>query len=425
MKTLYLDCGMGAAGDMLMAALLELHPDPQGFIKRLNELHIPGVSVAGEPAVKCGITGLHVSVKVHGMEEESIDDGVEAGEHECFHEHGHSHEYEASHEHGHTHEHEHSHEHGHSHRHTGFHAIEHLLSGLALPAQVAQDALDVYRRIAEAEGRVHGRTVDEIHFHEVGNMDAVADIVGVCLLIHELGAERILASPVHVGSGHVHCAHGILPVPAPATACLLKDVPVYSTEIQGELCTPTGAALLTHFCQEFGPMPIMRVSRIGYGMGRKNFPRANCVRALFGETEDERSQIVELCCNLDDITPEAIGFVTGILLEKGALDVYTVSAQMKKNRPGTLLYCMCRPEKKEEMLHLIFLHTTTLGVREYLCNRYTLARQTEVVSTPYGKVRVKHAEGFGVCRSKPEFDDLARIAAAQGISLAEAAALVP
>ena len=172
MKTLYLDCGMGAAGDMLMAALLELHPDPQGFIKRLNELHIPGVSVAGEPAVKCGITGLHVSVKVHGMEEESIDDGVGAGEHECFHEH------------------EHSHEHGHSHRHTGFHAIEHLLSGLALPAQVAQDALDVYRRIAEAEGRVHGRTVDEIHFHEVGNMDAVADIVGVCLLIHELGAEQ-------------------------------------------------------------------------------------------------------------------------------------------------------------------------------------------------------------------------------------------
>lgn len=406
MKTLYLDCGMGAAGDMLMAALLKLHPDPQGFIRRMNSLQIPGVSVFSEPAVKCGITGLHVSVKVHGIEEESIDadaQGATLG--------------------GHDHTHTHEHSHGHSHHHTAFHDIGRLLAGLALPEAVREDALAVYRRIAEAESFVHGTAVDEIHFHEVGNMDAVADIVGVCLLIHELEADLILASPVHVGSGHVHCAHGILPVPAPATARLLQGIPVYSTEIQGELCTPTGAALLAHFCQDFGPMPVMRVSRIGYGMGSKNFPRANCVRALLGETEDDRSQVVELCCNLDDITPEAVGFVTGLLLENGALDVYTVSAQMKKNRPGTLLYCMCQPQKKEEMLRLLFLHTTTLGVREYLCSRYTLARQTEVVSTPYGSVRIKHAEGFGVRRSKPEFDDLARIAAERGISLSQAAEL--
>ena len=406
MKTLYLDCGMGAAGDMLMAALLKLHPDPQGFIRRMNGLQIPGVSVFSEPAVKCGITGLHVSVKVHGIEEESIDadaQGATLG--------------------GHDHAHTHEHSHGHSHHHTAFHDIGRLLAGLALPEAVREDALAVYRRIAEAESFVHGTAVDEIHFHEVGNMDAVADIVGVCLLIHELEADLILASPVHVGSGHVHCAHGILPVPAPATARLLQGIPVYSTEIQGELCTPTGAALLAHFCQDFGPMPVMRVSRIGYGMGSKNFPRANCVRALLGETEDDRSQVVELCCNLDDITPEAVGFVTGLLLENGALDVYTVSAQMKKNRPGTLLYCMCQPQKKEEMLRLLFLHTTTLGVREYLCSRYTLARQTEVVSTPYGSVRIKHAEGFGVRRSKPEFDDLARIAAERGISLSQAAEL--
>ena len=406
MKTLYLDCGMGAAGDMLMAALLKLHPDPQGFIRRMNGLQIPGVSVFSEPAVKCGITGLHVSVKVHGIEEESIDadaQGATLG--------------------GHDHTHTHEHSHGHSHHHTAFHDIGRLLAGLALPKAVREDALAVYRRIAEAESFVHGTAVDEIHFHEVGNMDAVADIVGVCLLIHELEADLILASPVHAGSGHVHCAHGILPVPAPATARLLQGIPVYSTEIQGELCTPTGAALLAHFCQDFGPMPVMRVSRIGYGMGSKNFPRANCVRALLGETEDDRSQVVELCCNLDDITPEAVGFVTGLLLENGALDVYTVSAQMKKNRPGTLLYCMCQPQKKEEMLRLLFLHTTTLGVREYLCSRYTLARQTEVVSTPYGSVRIKHAEGFGVRRSKPEFDDLARIAAERGISLSQAAEL--
>lgn len=420
MKTLYLDCGMGAAGDMLTAALLQLHPDPDGFIRRMNDLRLPGVSVASEPAVKCGITGLHVSVKVHGVEEESLDDGAEHG-----HEHNHSHEHEYGHEHEHNHEHphEHEHEHGHEHphHHTGYHAIEHILADLALPDSVRENALAVYRRIAEAEARVHGRTVDEIHFHEVGNMDAVADVVAVCLLMHELEIDQVLASPVHVGSGHVHCAHGILPVPAPATACLLEGIPVYSTEIRGELCTPTGAALLKHFCQGFGPMPVMTVSKIGYGMGRKDFPRANCVRAMLGETQDSRGQVVELCCNLDDITPEAVGFVTGLLLENGALDVYTVAAQMKKNRPGTLLYCMCRPEDKEDMLRLIFRHTTTLGIREYLCGRYTLTRRTETVSTPYGDVRIKYAEGWGVRRSKPEFDDLARIAAKEGISLAEAA----
>lgn len=431
MKTLYLDCGMGAAGDMLTAALLQLHPDPDGFIQRMNDLRLPGVSVTSEPAVKCGITGLHVSVKVHGVEEESLDEGTgdrhehsHEHDHEHSHEHEHSHHHEHQHEHNHSHSHEHEHEHTHPHHHTGYHAIEHILAGLALPDAVRENALAVYRRIAEAEARVHGRTVDEIHFHEVGNMDAVADVVGVCLLMHELEIDQVLASPVHVGSGHVHCAHGILLVPAPATACLLEGIPVYSTDIQGELCTPTGAALLKHFCRGFGPMPVMTVSKIGYGMGRKDFPRANCVRALLGETQDGRDQVVELCCNLDDITPEAIGFVTGLLLENGALDVYTVAAQMKKNRPGTLLYCMCRPEDKEAMLRLMFRHTTTLGIREYLCDRYTLTRRTETVSTPCGDVRIKHAEGWGVRRSKPEFDDLARIAAEEGISLAEAASRV-
>lgn len=459
MKTLYLDCGMGAAGDMLMAALLQLHPEPEAFITHMNDLHIPGVSVACEPAVKCGITGLHVSVKVHDMEEESLDEGLDTAhgqehthdfehehgpaheeehthdhhhgyeqehshdlQHEHEHEHTHAHDHE--HEHTHTHNHEHTHTHDHHHHHTGYHDIEHILSNLPLPAPVRTDVLAVYRQIAEAEAHVHGRTVDEIHFHEVGNMDAIADVVGVCLLMHELEIGQVLASPVHVGSGHVHCAHGILPVPAPATAHLLNGVPIYSTDIRGELCTPTGAALLKHFCQGFGPMPVMAVSKIGYGMGRKDFPRANCVRAMLGETEDSRDQVAELCCNLDDITPEAIGFVTGLLLENGALDVYTVAAQMKKNRPGTLLYCMCRPGQKEEMLQLIFRHTTTLGIREYLCSRYTLSRRSETLHTPYGDVRIKHAEGWGVRRSKPEFDDLARIAAREGISLAEAAARI-
>lgn len=464
MKTIYLDCGMGAAGDMLMAALLQLHPDPEDFLCRMNDLHIPEVSVSAKPSVKCGITGLHVSVLVGGVEEGSLDvhghlhgtghhheqehlhdeahhhDHLHDEEHHHHHEglhpdhphgqghphqdHDHDHEEAHPHEHEHDHHHPHGEGHSHSHHHTGLHAIEHVLADLALPEKVRQDALSVYRLIAEAEGYVHGMPVDQIHFHEVGTMDAVADVVGVCLLMHELDAEYILASPVHVGSGQVRCAHGVLPVPAPATAHILRGIPIYSTEIRGELCTPTGAALLKYFCRQFGPMPVMSVSRIGYGMGKKDFPRANCVRAMLGETQGAQGQVAELCCNLDDISPEAVGYMTRLLLENGALDVYTVPAQMKKNRPGTLLCCMCHPQQKEDMLRLIFRHTTTLGIREYLCNRYTLARSMETVSTPYGDVRIKHASGWGVHRSKPEFDDLARIAAEQGISLAEAAELL-
>lgn len=421
MRTLYLDCGMGAAGDMLMAALLELCPEKkEAFLARMNALGLPGVTVEAEPSVKCGITGTHMKVTVFGDEEESADvkDGISFSENAGIHGHGHVHE-ESGHEHGHHHGHGHSHGGAGRHHHADMAGISHIISHLDLPETVRENMTAVYALIAEAEAHAHGKPVDEIHFHEVGTADAIADIAGVCLLMYELGVEQVFASPVHVGSGHVHCAHGILPVPAPATAHILQGVPVYSTEVRGELCTPTGAALLKHFVKEFREMPVMTLQRTGYGMGKKEFERANCVRAMLGETAESGSEIIELSCNLDDMTPELIGFAQEALFQAGALEVYTVPAGMKKSRPGTLLTCMCRLEDREAMVGLLFRHTTTLGIREHVTRRYTLKRKVTEIPTPYGPVRQKLSEGYGVRRCKLEYEDLARIAREQGMSIEE------
>ena len=356
MKTLYLDCGMGAAGDMLTAALLELLPDKEEFLRELNGLEIPGVTVSGEKIAKCGIQGMQVTVKVNGTEEsEDMHDHVHEHAHDHNCEHTHDHDHNHIHEHGHihdtSHEQAHVHHHVHSHHHhSGMHEIGHIVQDLPLSEKVKADILAVFSLIAEAESHVHGVPVKEIHFHEVGTMDAIADITAVCLLMDKLAPEKVIVSPVHVGSGHVRCAHGILPVPAPATAYILRDVPIYGGSIRGELCTPTGAALLKHFATGFGEMPVMKTAAIGYGMGKKDFDTVNCVRALLGETEETGDTIVELQCNLDDITAEAIGFAQEQFFEAGALDVYTIPVQMKKSRPGVLLTVMCREEDKETML---------------------------------------------------------------------------
>ena len=392
MRTLYIDCGMGAAGDMLTAALLELIPDKEAFLHRMNHLGIPGVMVSAEKSVKCGITGTHFTVKVHNTEED---------------------------EHMHDHAHGHSHGHSHSHHHGSMAQIRSIVSAMPIPTMVKLDIMSVYNEIAEAESAVHGVPVDQIHFHEVGSMDAVADITAVCLLMHELDVDRVVASPVHVGSGQVRCAHGILPVPAPATAHILKQVPIYGGSIRGELCTPTGAALLKHFVEKFGDMPVMAISGIGYGMGKKDFERANCVRVLLGETAKQTDEILELNCNIDDMTGEAMGFALEQLMEHGALDAFTVPIGMKKSRPGVMLTVLCKEPNKEEMVRLIFRHTTTLGIREKRCQRHILDRRMESVDTPYGKVHRKVSTGYGVQRAKYEYNDIARIAREQNISLFE------
>ena len=255
-------------------------------------------------------------------------------------------------------------------------------------------------------------------------MDAVADVTAVCLAMEKLGAEKVAVSPIHVGAGQVRCAHGILPVPAPATAYILQGLPVYGGKVMGELCTPTGAALLKYFGTSFGDMPVMRVEKTGYGMGRKDFEAANCVRVMLGETSGLGDNVVELNCNVDDMTAEEMGFAMERLFDAGAFEVFTVPVTMKKSRPGTLLRVLCAPERKEEIAAVIFKHTTTIGIREVPCSRYILKRSFETVETPYGAVHLKRSEGYGVTREKYEFEDLARIAREQDLSLAEVRKLV-
>lgn len=395
MRTLYLDCGMGAAGDMLIAALLELLPDPDTFVTELNHLGIPGVLFRAEKSVKCGVMGTHMSVTVNGVEENTDS--------ECNHKDGGS---------------------LHTHSHNRMYDIQHIVEGLPLPEKVTKDIMEVYRIIAEAESRVHGVTVSQIHFHEVGALDAVADVTAVCMLMDHISADEIIVSPVNVGKGTVKCAHGILPVPAPATAEILKGVPIYSGKVSGELCTPTGAALLKYFATRFDKLAVMKVQSIGYGMGKKDFDTANCVRAMLGDSEKPSEEICELCCNIDDMTGEEIGYAIDRLFSAGALDVYTVPIGMKKNRPGILLHIMCHENDKEKILQTVFKHTSTLGIRESRFVRHTMNRSIEERITPYGNVRCKRTHGYGIQRQKYEYDDLARIAQKQDISLAQARDLV-
>ncbi len=409
MKTLYLECAMGAAGDMLMAALSELSEDRNAFLEKMNSLGLPGVRVEAETAVKCGVTGTHMKVTVDGAEEESED--VHDHDHHN-HDHDHHHDHDHEHDHGHHHEHDHGH-----HHHASPADIDRIIDGLDVSDRVKSDAKDVYALIADAESRVHGHPVSEIHYHEVGTMDAVADVVGVCLLMEEIRADRVVASPIHVGSGHVKCMHGILPVPAPATALILTGVPTYGGQVKGELCTPTGAALLKHFVSEFGDRPVMAAKAVGYGMGKKDFERANCLRAFLGESEGKRERITRLECNLDDMTGEEIGFAMERLFSAGARDVYTRAIGMKKGRPGTELNVICLPDDADALAGLMMKYTTTLGIRRQDMSRYVLDRKIETVSTPWGPVRVKTAEGMGVKKRKAEYDDLAELARRTGLSL--------
>ncbi len=509
-KILYIDCGMGAAGDMLTASLLEVafaaeegsagpgervdRKRVEQFVNQFQDAGIPGVEMQIVDAEKNGITGTHVKILVHGIEEgtpEEMQEWDHDHDHSHDHDHGHDHDHDHEHEHDHghkdrhhkhkhhkhhhddephghdhshhhdhdhdhDHEHDHSHHHDHDHSHTHHHGhvhrsmqdIEAIVTGLNVPEEVKTDVLSVYKVIAEAEGKVHGKPAGEVHFHEVGTLDAVADITAVCMLIREIAPDEIVVSPVATGFGTVRCAHGVLPVPAPATALLLKGVPSYAGKVNGELCTPTGAALIGHFADRFGQMPAMRTKAIGYGMGTKNFEEtANCLRVFLGEEadmpgirggaeisagsdlHDEKEKkaadttpktVTELSCNVDDMTGEEIGFASERLFAEGALDVYVIPIYMKKNRPGMLIRVICRNEDRDKMVKAIFRYTSTIGIRENIMRRYVLHRETEQIGADGTVVTRKNVVGYGVFRSKLEYDDLAELAIQRGCSLRQA-----
>lgn len=393
MKTLYIECKMGAAGDMLTSALFDLIEDKPAMLQTMNAIGLEGVHTHIDPTDSCGIRGYHTSVHIHGKREE---------EHPAHHDH--------------SHEDLHSH-----HSHHSLHDIQHIIEHLNVSDQVKIDAFAIYTFIAQAESYVHDRPMDNIHFHEVGTLDAIADVINVCLLMEAIAPDQVIVSPICTGSGTVRCAHGILPVPAPATAYLLKEIPIYEGNIETELCTPTGAAILKYFATSFGSMPIMNVSKIGYGMGTKRFDQANCVRIFLGQEIQEKasSSIVELTCNIDDMSGEELGYAMDRLLEKGARDVFFTPIQMKKSRPGILLSVLCDQASRDTMIKELFKQTSTIGLREKEYERHILKREILVEETPFGKIHKKRAEGFGAIKEKWEYEDLIQLTKALSISLDE------
>lgn len=385
MKTLYLECNMGASGDMLLAALYELLPEKEPFLKTMNGL-IPGVTIEAEQALTCGVSGTHMEVLINGATEKSEllpGDGRVSSRH--FH--------------------------------SAPEDIHALIAGFPLPDEVRKNAAGVYDLIADAESAVHGVPVTQVHFHEVGALDAVADVTGVCFALYLLSPDRVQVSTIRTGFGQIHCAHGILPVPAPATAYLLRGLPCCGGEIEGELCTPTGAALLKRFAQDFGPMPAMRLEGIGVGVGKKELAAANCVRAFWGEVEIAANDtIIELCCHIDDMTAEALAFASERLMELGALDVSSAPITMKKGRAGIAFTVLCQPADEKYLAEAVLRETNTNGIRARHCAKYILRPSVKKVETKYGPIQVKCAEGHGICHAKPEYDDVAAAAKKAGAS---------
>ena len=405
---------MGAAGDMLAGALVSLlsKEEQESFIKMINNIGVDGVKVSLSDDAKCGITGKHFKVEIDGVEEHSHD----------VHEHEHHHEHEQ--EHGHHHEHGdgHNDNDNHGHHHHGTDPFPKELETVAEKLDCPNDIQKVYELLAEAEAKVHGKDVSEIHFHEVGMKDALIDIASVVYLMNKLKVDKVVVSPVNVGFGKVKCAHGILPVPAPATAELVKGIPTYAGRFEGELLTPTGAALLKYYADEFSYQPLMNVIKCGYGTGNKNFESANVVKAVLGEVTDEliSENVIELNCNVDDMSAEDMAYATKALIENGAKDAFVTPVIMKKGRSGMLLTVLCSAIDKERFVSLIFKHTSTIGIRVKETERIILNRHEETVHTKLGDVRVKYSEGYGVKREKPEFEDLRKLAEENNISVAEA-----
>jgi uncharacterized protein (TIGR00299 family) protein len=376
MKTLYFDCFAGASGDMILGALVGVGVDSRALVEQLSLLDVSGYEVNFETVDRSGISATHAKVRTA---------------------------------------------HEHAHRHLG--DILKIIYESGLSDGVKNRAARIFSRLAEAEAHIHNVPVEKIHFHEVGALDAIIDVVGACIGFELLDIERFACSELHVGSGMVEMAHGRFPVPPPAVAELLKDAPVYSTDIKGELVTPTGAAIISTLCREFGPLPKMKIERTGYGAGTREYEKfPNVLRLMLGDdavsetTSDERLIVVET--NIDDMSPQVYGHVLDEALKRGALDCYFTPVQMKKNRPGVLISILCRPAERDAMCELLLAETTTLGVRFYEVLRRALERETVSVETEFGAIDVKVARLDGrIVKEMPEYEQCRAAAQKFNVSL--------
>jgi hypothetical protein len=413
-KTLYFDCFSGVSGDMVLGALLDLGLPLDDLRAALGSLADGLGAVSASRVLRSGIAATKFSVDVGSHE-------ATGGAHAHAHDHHH-------HDHSHHHRHDHAHEHAHAHDHRTLKEINALIAGSALSAEARGRATHLFERLAEAEAAIHAMPIEQIHLHEVGAVDSIVDIVGAVYGLEQIGADRIVSSPLNVGSGTVHCAHGVFPVPAPATARLLSGVPVYAGDVRMELVTPTGALIVTDYADGYGPMPAMRIGRIGYGAGDrdpKNHP--NVLRMILGESDasTHAHRVVEMACEIDDMNPQLFGPLMEQLLKAGALDVCYAAVQMKKSRPGTLVTVLAHPQDREKLTGILFAETTTIGVRYQEMMRECLEREMVSVETPLGPVRFKVARRNGrMLNAKPEFDDCARIAAEKGLAVKDVQEIV-
>ena len=400
---------------MMLGALLDLGLPLEGLRAALGSLAIGGAEIAAERVLRAGVSATKFRLTP------AADDHAPAHAHSHAHAHG-----DPGHHHHVGDDHHHTHDHGHGDHHS-LNEITAAIEGSALSRAGKGKAVRLFYRLAEAEAAIHNMPLERVHLHEVGALDSIVDIVGAVHGFEWLAADRIVCSPLNVGSGMVRCAHGRFPVPAPATARLLTGVPIYAGEVALEMVTPTGALLVTEYAESFGPLPPMRVSATGYGAGDRDIAGyPNVLRAMVGEADapsvDER--IVVLECEIDDMNPQLFGPLMDGLQRVGALDVFYAPVQMKKNRPGTLVTVVAAPERREALTALLFAETTTIGVRYHEMLRDRLEREVKTIQTPAGPIRVKIASRAGrVLNASPEFDDCARAAAERGIPIKDVQAM--
>ena len=409
-KILYFDCFSGASGDMILGALLDAGLSLEELRDALGSLALGDVTLHAELVSRSGIgaTSFHV------------DDG--GHQHQHVHEHDHTHSHDSHHDH-------YDEDDGH-HHHRGLSEICTMVDESALSSAAKERAKRLFRRLAEVEADIHQMSVEDVHLHEVGAVDSIIDITGVVYGLERLGVDRIMSSPLNVGSGTVRCEHGVMPVPAPATARLIEGLPAYSKGPAVELLTPTGALILSDYVDEFGAMPAMRVRQIGYGAGDREFAdHPNLLRVLVGDAESTESlQTVSVIeCEIDDMNPQIFGVLMDKLYAAGALEVFYAPIQMKKNRPGTLITIIAAPERREGLSGIVFSETTTIGLRIRDAQRECLEREHVSVETPLGQVRFKVARRAGsphVVNAAPEFDDCVRIAEEHRLPVKEVQAIV-
>ena len=396
-KTLYFDCFSGASGDMILGALLDLGLPLDDLRAALGSLAVDGVEVSAQRVLRAGVS----STKLRVGTPEAAGDG-----------HDHHHRDETAHR--------------HHHEHHSLKEIAGFINRSALSPEAKGRAIHLFERLAEVEAAIHAMPVEKVHLHEVGALDSIVDIVGSVYGLEQVGAQTIAASPLNVGGGTVTCAHGVFPVPAPATARLLHGVPVYAGDVQMELVTPTGALLVTGYATSYGPLPAMKIDCIGYGAGDRDPQRhPNVLRLIVGRTEaPSQHRVVEIVCEIDDMNPQLFGPLMDRLLAAGALDVFYAPVHMKKNRPGTLVTVLAAPEMREMLSAILFSETTTIGVRYQEMTRECLDREIVTVETPLGAIRFKIAGRNGqVLNASPEFDDCARIAAEKSLPIKDVQAI--